>query len=170
MRPVKAEGAEDAQAKEKAAEAFANTLAENRKYGEGLIIAEQSVQAGPGRGQEYEPQGDAPAHRRGRPALPRRDHGPRRVADPVRDPAVDRRGFVYADEYPEATLAEIKPRLSALEPQPVVRRSTALLFCAPARQCEFRGAGLAISRDAGLRNKMDARMAALTKPGLEPRL
>jgi hypothetical protein len=33
--------AEDAQAKEKAAEAFANTLAENRKYGEGVIIAEQ---------------------------------------------------------------------------------------------------------------------------------
>ncbi len=32
---------EDAQAKEKAAEAFANTLAENRKYGEGVIIAEQ---------------------------------------------------------------------------------------------------------------------------------
>ena len=34
-------GAQDAQAKEKAAEAFANTLAENRKYGEGVIIAEQ---------------------------------------------------------------------------------------------------------------------------------
>src|SRR6202020_3125543 len=34
-------GAEEAQAKEKAAEAFANTLAENRKYGEGVIIAEQ---------------------------------------------------------------------------------------------------------------------------------
>ena len=33
--------AQDAQAKEKAAEAFANTLAENRKYGEGVIIAEQ---------------------------------------------------------------------------------------------------------------------------------
>ena len=33
--------AEDAQAKKKAAEAFANTLAENRKYGEGVIIAEQ---------------------------------------------------------------------------------------------------------------------------------
>jgi Helicase HerA, central domain len=33
--------AEDAQAKEKAAEAFANTLAENRKYGEGVIICEQ---------------------------------------------------------------------------------------------------------------------------------
>jgi hypothetical protein len=33
--------AQDAQAKEKAAEVFANTLAENRKYGEGVIIAEQ---------------------------------------------------------------------------------------------------------------------------------
>ena len=33
--------AEEAQAKEKAAEAFAATLAENRKYGEGVIIAEQ---------------------------------------------------------------------------------------------------------------------------------
>ena len=32
---------QDAQAKEKAAEAFANSLAENRKYGEGVIIAEQ---------------------------------------------------------------------------------------------------------------------------------
>jgi hypothetical protein len=36
-----ARAAEEAQAKEKAAEAFANTLAENRKYGEGVIIAEQ---------------------------------------------------------------------------------------------------------------------------------
>jgi hypothetical protein len=36
-----AKAAEDAQAKEKAAEAFANALAENRKYGEGVIIAEQ---------------------------------------------------------------------------------------------------------------------------------
>ena len=37
-----ARAAEDAQAEEKAAEAFANTLAENRKYGEGAaIIAEQ---------------------------------------------------------------------------------------------------------------------------------
>jgi hypothetical protein len=40
-RPQGAKAAEDAQAKEKAAEAFANTLAENRKYGEGVIIAEQ---------------------------------------------------------------------------------------------------------------------------------
>ncbi|HEX4829751.1 MAG TPA: DUF87 domain-containing protein [Trebonia sp.] len=41
---ARAEGgksSDDAQAKEKAAEAFANTLAENRKYGEGVIIAEQ---------------------------------------------------------------------------------------------------------------------------------
>lgn len=34
-------GGERAQAKEQAAEAFANVLAENRKYGEGIVIAEQ---------------------------------------------------------------------------------------------------------------------------------
>jgi hypothetical protein len=40
-RSAGGKAAEDAQAKEKAAEAFANTIAENRKYGEGMIIAEQ---------------------------------------------------------------------------------------------------------------------------------
>ena len=41
QRPQGGGGQEQAQAKENAAEAFANTLAENRKYGEGIIIAEQ---------------------------------------------------------------------------------------------------------------------------------
>ena len=40
-RPAGGKSGQDAQAKEKAAESFANTLAENRKYGEGILIAEQ---------------------------------------------------------------------------------------------------------------------------------
>ena len=40
-RPAGGKSGQDAQAKEKAAESFANTLAENRKYGEGVLIAEQ---------------------------------------------------------------------------------------------------------------------------------
>ena len=40
-RPAGGKAQEEGQAKEKAAEAFANTLAENRKYGEGVVIAEQ---------------------------------------------------------------------------------------------------------------------------------
>jgi hypothetical protein len=40
-KPEGSAGAEQAQAREKAAESFANTLAENRKYGEGIVIAEQ---------------------------------------------------------------------------------------------------------------------------------
>ena len=40
-RPADGRGQEEAQAKEKAAEAFAQTLAENRKYGEGVVIVEQ---------------------------------------------------------------------------------------------------------------------------------
>ena len=40
-RPTGSGNVEQAQAKEKAAQDFANTLAENRKYGEGILIAEQ---------------------------------------------------------------------------------------------------------------------------------
>ena len=77
--------------------------------------------------------------------------------------------LVYADEYPEATLAEIKPRLSRSRPQPVVAVvQPPFSFCAPcARKCQFRGAGLAISRDAALRDRVNARMATLGKPRLE---
>jgi uncharacterized protein DUF87 len=40
-RPKGNAGSQEAAAKEQAAEAFANVLAENRKYGEGIVIAEQ---------------------------------------------------------------------------------------------------------------------------------
>jgi hypothetical protein len=40
-RPKGSTGSEEAAAKEQAAESFANVLAENRKYGEGIVISEQ---------------------------------------------------------------------------------------------------------------------------------
>jgi DNA helicase HerA-like ATPase len=40
-RPKGSSGSEEAAAKEQAAESFANVLAENRKYGEGIVISEQ---------------------------------------------------------------------------------------------------------------------------------
>lgn len=49
-------------------------------------------QAGGGRGQEHQPEDHAPAYRRGRPALPGRDHEHGRGTAPVRRPAADRRG------------------------------------------------------------------------------
>ena len=44
-RPQGSGSADEAQAKEKAAEAFANSLAENRKYGEGIIIGSRFLRS-----------------------------------------------------------------------------------------------------------------------------
>ena len=92
---ARAEGGQPpgARAREKAAEAFANALAENRKYGEGVILAGQfpaRLLADAVKNSNLKL--DAPADRRGRPALPRRDHGHGRGTAAVRRPAEDRGG------------------------------------------------------------------------------
>jgi len=168
-RGNKSGGAEEAQAKEKAAEAFANTLAENRKYGEGLIIAEQIPSklvedAVKNTNLKVMHRLTAEEERRYLGETMGLDDAQKRFATRLSTGEA----LVYADEYPEATLAEIKPRLTASAPQPVSAEvQPPFSFCASCqRQCEFRGAGLAISRDTMLRTKIDERLAALAKPGI----
>jgi hypothetical protein len=157
-------GAEEAQAKEKAAEAFANTLAENRKYGEGLIIAEQIPSK---LVEDAVKNTNLKVMHRLTAEEERRYLGETMGFDDAQSRFATRlstgEALVYADEYPEATLAEIKPRLTPYTPKPVeVAIQPPFSFCAPcSRKCQFRGAGLAISRDVALRDKVNARMAAL---------
>ncbi len=168
-RGNKGGGAEEAQAKEKAAEAFANTLAENRKYGEGLVIAEQIPSK---LVEDAVKNTNLKVMHRLTAEDERRYLGETMGFDAAQSRFATRlstgEALVYADEYPEATLAEIKPRLTASTPQPVSADvQPPFSFCAPCqRQCQFRGAGLAISRDGVLRTKIDGRLAALAKPGL----
>jgi hypothetical protein len=168
-RGQKGGGAEEAQAKEKAAEAFANTLAENRKYGEGLIIAEQIPSK---LVEDAVKNTNLKVMHRLTAEEERRHIGETMGLDDAQSRFATRlatgEALVYADEYPEATLAEITPRLTPSAPPPVpVAVEPPFSFCAPcARKCRFRGAGLAISRDAALRKRIDGRLAALGKGGL----
>jgi Helicase HerA, central domain len=170
-RGSKSGGPEQAQAKEKAAEAFANTLAETRKYGEGLIIAEQIPSK---LVEDAAKNTNLKVMHRLTAEEERHYLGETMGFDAAQSRFATRlstgEALVYADEYPEATLAEIKPRLTASTSQPVSADvQPPFSFCAPCqRQCQFRGAGLAISRDGVLRTKIDARLAALAQPGLAP--
>jgi hypothetical protein len=170
-RGHKAGGAQEAQAKEQAAEAFANTLAENRKYGEGLIIAEQIPSK---LVEDAVKNTNLKVMHRLTAEEERRYLGETMGLDEAQSRFATRlstgEALVYADEYPEATLAEIKPRLTAALPPPVPAAvEPPFSFCAPCvRQCQFRGAGLAITRDLALRDKINARLAALAEPGLTP--
>ena len=168
-RSRNAGGAEEAQAKEKAAEAFANTLAENRKYGEGLIIAEQIPSK---LVEDAVKNTNLKVMHRLTAEEERRYLGETMGFDDAQSRFATRlstgEALVYADEYPEATLSEIKPRLASSAPQPVPSDVQApFSFCTPCvRKCQFRGAGLAISRDGGLRDRVNARMAALGAQGV----
>jgi hypothetical protein len=163
-------GAEEAQAKEKAAESFANTLAENRKYGEGLIIAEQIPSK---LVEDAVKNTNLKVMHRLTAEEERRYLGETMGFDDAQSRFATRlstgEALVYADEYPEATLAEIRPRLASSTPQPVASDiQPPFSFCAPcARKCQFRGAGLAISRDASLRDRINVHLAALGKPGMD---
>lgn len=158
--------AEEAQAKERAAEAFANTLAENRKYGEGMVIAEQL----PTKLVED--------------ALKNTNlkimH--RLTAEDDRDAMGETMGFddpqkrfatrlttgealVYGDEFAEATLVEIRPQLAAASPpQPAPNVAPPFAGCEACRaQCWYRGAALAIVRDPGTVKQFEALVGTLEK-------
>ena len=134
-RGSKSGGAEEAQAKEKAAEAFANTLAENRKYGEGLIIAEQIPSK---LVEDAVKNTNLKIMHRLTAEEERRYLGETMGLDDAQSRFATRlstgEALVYADEYPEATLAEIKPRLASSTPHPVASDiQPPFSFCAPCR-------------------------------------
>jgi hypothetical protein len=164
-----ARAAEDAQAKEKAAEAFANTLAENRKYGEGVIIAEQLptklVQdAVKNTNLKVMHRLTAEDDRRYLGQTMGFDESQMRFATRLQTGEA----LVYSDEFAEATHITVTPTLrpsvpGAVTPVPVPP-FTACDRCRS--QCAYRGAGLAMVRDPITVSRIKDDVAALEVKGL----
>jgi hypothetical protein len=140
-------GQAEAQAKQQAAQAFANTLAENRKYGEGVLIAEQLptklVQdAVRNTNLKVMHRLTAEDDRRYLGATMGFDEEQMRFATRL----VTGEGLVYSDDFPEALLVEVSPRLansSAVRPAP--QAAPPFVACEACRaQCTYRGAALAM--------------------------
>ncbi len=144
-------GQEEAQAKQRAAEAFANTLAENRKYGEGVLIAEQlptKLVSDAVRNTNLKVMHRLTAEddRRYLGATMGFDEPQMRYATRL----VTGEGLVYGDEFPEAQLVEVRPRLAEsapVRPEPVAAPPFAACQACRAK-CEYRGAALAMVGDA----------------------
>jgi hypothetical protein len=146
--------AEEAQAKERAAEAFANTLAENRKYGEGMVIAEQLPTK---LVQDALKNTNLKVMHRLTSEDDRDEMGETMGFDDPQKRFATRlvtgEALVYGDNFAEATLVEVRPQaLSADSPlQPAKRALTPFAACEVCRaQCEYRGASLAMVRDPEL--------------------
>jgi hypothetical protein len=171
-RPAGTRAAEDAQAKEKAAEAFANTLAENRKYGEGIIIAEQLptklVQdAVKNTNLKIMHRLTAEDDRRYLGQTMGLDEPQLRFATRLQTGEA----LVYSDEFAEAAHIAVRPvlRPSAPGPVPAVAR-VPFAACDRCRaRCAYRGAGLAIVRDPVVVSRIKDAVAALEVTGLPAR-
>jgi hypothetical protein len=164
-----ARAADDAQAKEKAAEAFANTLAENRKYGEGVIIAEQLptklVQdAVKNTNLKIMHRLTAEDDRRYLGETMGLDESQIRFATRLQTGEA----LAYSDEFAETTHVTITPVLTATVPGLVVPRA-AVPFgaCEHCRsKCTYRGAGLAMVCDPVTVTGIKEAVAALETKGL----
>ena len=165
--------AQDAQAKEKAAEAFANTLAENRKYGEGVIIAEQlptKLVADAVKNTNLKIMHRLTAED------DRRYLGETMGLDPAQMKFATRLGtgeaLAYSDEFAEAAHISIPRTLTATTPPAgLVMPTAAAPFGACARcraQCGYRGAALAMVGDPATVSKIKNAVAALEVKGLTP--
>lgn len=142
---------EEAQAKEKAAEAFANSLAENRKYGEGMVIAEQLptklvADAVKNTNLKVMHRLTAEEDRRYLGETMGLDEPQMRFATRL----LTGEALLYGDEFPEAAHVKVMPQLSEAaltRPAPVAVPPFAA--CGPCRaKCAYRGASLAMVRDA----------------------
>jgi uncharacterized protein DUF87 len=144
-------GQEEAQAKQRAAEAFAGTLAENRKYGEGILIAEQLPtklvpDAVRNTNLKIMHRLTAEDDRRYLGATMGFDEAQMQYATRL----VTGEGLAYGDEFPEALLVEMRPELTAPAPlRPEPRAAPPFAACDICRApCEYRGAALSMVRDS----------------------
>jgi hypothetical protein len=164
-RPSGGHGQTDAQAKEKAAAAFANTLAENRKYGEGLIIAEQLptklvVDAVKNTNLKIMHRLTAEDERDYLGETMGFDEPQKRFATRI----VTGEALIYTDEIAEATHVTI-PRLGPATLPPLQRTaSPPFLACTACRaKCEYRGAALAMVRNATLVDELQRSVLKLQR-------
>jgi hypothetical protein len=162
--------AEDAQAKEKAAEAFANTLAENRKYGEGVIIVERVpsklVQdAVKNANLKIMHRLTAEDDRRYLSETTGMDEA--QLAFAIRLQAGE--ALLYSDESAEAAHVRITQTLPAALRPGMVKPSASPPFgaCDLCRaQCVYRGAALSMVNDPRLVERVRGAAAALEEKGM----
>jgi hypothetical protein len=158
-----------AQAKEKAAEGFANTLAENRKYGEGVIIAEQLPTK---LVQDAVKNTNLKMMHRLTAEDERKYLGETMGFDDSQSRFATRlqtgEALVYADDFAEATLVGVKPQLASTVPAVVARQADPpFAACADCRaQCLYRGAALAVVRQPANGKRIRLAAGALEQEGL----
>ena len=170
-RPQGSGSADEAQAKEKAAEAFANSLAENRKYGEGIIIAEQIPTK---LVEDAVKNTNLKVMHRLTAEEDRRYLGRSMGLDEAQMQFATRiqtgEALVYSDEYAEAAHVTIRRTVTSsqlIAPEPASRPP--FEACGPCRcKCKFRGAALSMVRDAKLLSRLTASTRALRSTGLPP--
>jgi hypothetical protein len=165
----------DARARASAAEAFAGALAENRKYGEGVILAGQFparlvADAVKGSNLKLMHRLTAEDDRRHLGAVMGMDEAQRQFAARLKTGEA----LLYSDEFAEAAHVSIAvtPRAAApppgVVPQAVAPRVVAPPFaaCAPCRaQCAYRGAALSIVNDPVIVRDITSAAAAAGDPG-----
>jgi hypothetical protein len=165
--------AQDAQAKEKAAEAFANTLAENRKYGEGVIIAEQLptklvADAVKNTNLKIMHRLTAEDDRRYLGETMGMDEAQRLFAARLQTGEA----LLYSDELAEAAHVSVTRTVQAAAPRPgMVRPAAAPPFAACDRcraQCAYRGAALSMVNDPVIVNGITGAAGALARAGITP--
>jgi hypothetical protein len=165
--------AQAAQAKEQAAEAFASTLAENRKYGEGVIIAERlpaklAADAVKNANLKIMHRLTAEDDRRYLGAAMGLDEAQRLSAARLQAGEA----LLYSDELAEATQVSIAGTPRAAAPRPgVVQPAAAPPFaaCEPCRaQCAYRGAALSMVNDPGIVKDVTDAARLLSRAGIAP--
>jgi hypothetical protein len=170
-RPAGGRAQEEAQAREKAAESFAQTLAENRKYGEGVVIVEQVPtklveDAVKNTNLKVLHRLSAEEDRRYVGASMGFDEAQLRFAARLQ------RGeaLVYSDEMAEAMQVLVTPTLSAPLPGPVEALAEAPFAACelcPVR-CRYRGPALAMVRDSDVLRQFETRVRSLEDKQASP--
>jgi hypothetical protein len=149
-RPAGGKAQEEAQAQEKAAEAFAQALAENRKYGEGVVIVEQVPTK---LVEDAVKNTNLKVLHRLSAEEDRRYVGGSMGLDEAQLRFVTRlqRGeaLAYSDEMAEAMQVSVAPALTAPQPGPIERLAEAPFEACDQCpvHCRYRGPALAVVRD-----------------------
>lgn len=166
IRPQGSGDPSQAQAKERAATEFAQTLAENRKYGEGMIIAEQI----PSKLVEDAVKNTNLKIMHRMTAEEDREYVGRSMgmdAAQLRFATRLRAGeaLAYSDEFAEAVHLEIRSTVAEELGNPASIPLPPFDACLPCRaKCRYRGASLSMTRDASLRRRLAAARGAVTQP------
>ena len=160
----------DARARERAAQAFANSLAENRKYGEGVIFAGQFParlvpDAVKSTDLKLMHRLTAEDDRRSLGETMGMDEAQRLFAAGLKTGEA----LLYSDEFAEAAHVSIAgtPRAAAPPPGVVPPAATPpFAACAPCRaQCAYRGAALSMMNDPVIVRDIASAAAAAGEPG-----